>query len=281
MQVFPHYDKETATVSYVVADCATGACAIIDSVLDYDAKSARTATRSADALIDIVREQDLACEWLLETHVHADHVSAANYLKHKLGGRIGIGAEIVPVERNFAPLLGLPHYAGSKFDHLFHDGERFMIGSLPVTALHTPGHTQACMTFVMGDAAFVGDTLFMPDSGTARCDFPGGSAHALYRSIRRILALPPRTRLYTCHDYAPNGRAAAWETTVAEQREANIHIRDGVSEDDFAAMRDARDKTLAMPALLLPSIQINLRAGELPEPDKHGRRYLKLPLNAL
>jgi glyoxylase-like metal-dependent hydrolase (beta-lactamase superfamily II) len=279
------FHEPTFTVSYVVADPATRRCALIDSVLDFDPASGRTSTASADALIAHVRAHDLTVEWLLETHVHADHLSAAPYLKQLLGGRIGIGAAITTVQRVFGDLFNAePGFArdGSQFDHLFADGERFTIGSLQAEALHTPGHTPACMAYVVGDAAFVGDTLFMPDFGTARCDFPGGDARTLYRSIQRLLGLPPETRLFLCHDYLAPGRTTyAWETTVGEQRARNVHVHDGVSEDAFVTMREARDATLAMPRLILPSVQVNMRAGQLPPPEPNGLRYLKLPLNAL
>lgn len=278
------FDPATWTVTYVVHQHGRPECAIIDSVLDYDPKAGRTATASADRVIAFVRERGLEVEWILETHAHADHLSAAPYLKRELGGRIAIGEHIRAVQGVFKPLFNLePGFRldGSQFDHLFADGERFAIGGLTATALHVPGHTPADMAYRIGDAVFVGDTLFMPDVGTARCDFPGGDAHQLYRSIRKLLALPGDTRLFMCHDYPPEGREACWETTVQAQREGNIHIRDGVGEEDFVAMREARDATLAMPVLILPAVQINIRAGELPPPDDNGVRYLKIPLNAL
>ena len=284
MDVIPHFDPDTGTITYVVADPTTGKCAVIDSVLDYDPKAARTSTAAAEAVQAIIRDRGLTCQWLLETHVHADHLSAASWLKSRIGGQIGIGRQVTPVQRLFSDLFDLGETFptdGRQFDHLFNDGEEFAIGTLRARAMHTPGHTPACMTYLIGDAAFVGDTLFMPDSGTARCDFPGGDARALYRSIRRILALPPETRIFTCHDYAPGGRAPAWESTVAEQRARNIHVHDGITEDAFVATRTARDATLAMPTLILPSVQVNIRAGRMPEPDAHGRSFLKLPLNAL
>lgn len=279
------FDEATYTVSYVVADPATGAAAIIDPVLGFDPKSGRTSTAPADRLIETVRAKKLKIVWILETHAHADHLSAAPYLKEKLGGRTGIGEHIRDVQKVFKALFNAePAFAtdGSQFDHLFADGERFAIGSLEAQALHTPGHTPADMTYIVGDAAFVGDTLFMPDYGTARCDFPGGDARRLYRSIRRILDLPPRTRLFTCHDYKAPGRDRyAWESTVAQQRAQNIHVHDGVAEDDFVALRKARDATLDVPQLLLPSIQINMRAGHLPPPEDNRVRYLKIPIDAL
>jgi glyoxylase-like metal-dependent hydrolase (beta-lactamase superfamily II) len=254
-------------------------------VLDYDAAAGRTDTKAADALIAYVREHDLRVEWLLETHVHADHLSAAPYLKEKLGGRIAIGANITVVQDVFGKVFNAGtefERDGSQFDALFKDGDRIRIGGMEGYAMHTPGHTPACMTYVFGDAAFIGDTLFMPDYGTARADFPGGSARDLYRSIRKVLALPPQTRLFLCHDYKAPGRDSfQWETTVAEQRASNVHVRDGVTEDQYVAMREARDKTLGMPKLIIPSIQVNMRAGDLPDPEDNGVRYLKVPLNRI
>lgn len=288
LQVEGFFDESTSTVSYIVLDQATMQCAIVDSVLDYDPKSGRTSHASADKLIARVRALGATVQWLLETHVHADHLSAAPYLKQALGGRIGIGQHITTVQKVFGGLFnageGFAH-DGRQFDHLFADGERFAIGELQARAMHTPGHTPACMTYVVSDgtqsAGFVGDTLFMPDYGTARCDFPGGDARTLYRSINKVLSLPPETKLYMCHDYQPGGREVKFVTTVAEQREANVHVRNGISEDAFVAMRQARDATLAMPVLILPSVQVNMRAGELPPPESNGTRYLKIPLNAL
>ena len=283
-----HFDPATSTVSYIVMDPATRACAIIDSVLDYDPHAGRTRTDSADLLIARVQALGGQVQWLLETHVHADHLSAAAHLKARLGGQIAIGAQITTVQQVFAEVFHAgPDFRcdGSQFDRLLHDGETFKLGQLPVRAMHTPGHTPACMSYLIEQGqtpvAFVGDTLFMPDYGTARCDFPGGDAHALYRSIQKVLALPPQTRLYLCHDYPPGGREVRFESTVAEQRLHNIHVREGVSEDDFVQMRTARDRTLGMPALLLPSVQINMRAGEFPSPESNGQRYLKIPLNRL
>jgi len=278
------FDEATNTVSYIVADPSTKMAAVIDSVLDFDPKSGRTATASADRLIAAVRGKGLTVAWLLETHMHADHLTAAPYLKEKLGGRIAIGARIGEVQKTFGTVFNAePGFAvdGRQFDHLFADGERFRIGTLEAQALHTPGHTPACMTYVVGDAAFIGDTLFMPDYGTARADFIGGDARALYRSIRRILDLPGETRLFTGHDYAPGGRAFAWESTVAEQRAANIHVHDGVDEDAFVAMRTARDATLDFPRLILPSVQVNMRAGHMPPAEDNGVRYLKIPIDRL
>lgn len=279
------FDPHTFTYSYVVSDLATGRCAIVDSVLDYDPAAGRTSFASADRLIAYVREQGLTVEWLLETHVHADHLSAAPYLKQALGGRLAIGDRITVVQGVFGKLFNAgSEFAtdGSQFDHLFHDGDRFTIGTLEARALHTPGHTPACMTYVIGDAAFVGDTLFMPDYGTARCDFPGGDARVLYRSIRKLFELPDDTRLFMCHDYkAPGREDFRYQTSVAEERAHNVHVHEGVSEDDFVAMRSARDATLGMPTLILPSVQVNMRAGELPPAEGNGTRYLKIPLNVL
>ncbi|MCD6040833.1 MAG: fold metallo-hydrolase, partial [Burkholderiales bacterium] len=277
-KIQPFFDPATGTVTYVVHDGA--AAAIIDSLLDYEPKSARTDTRSAEGVIGFVRAQRLRVQWILETHAHADHLSAAPYLRAHLGGRIAIGERIREVQAIFREVFNLEKELPA-FDRLFADGERFAIGALAAEALHVPGHTPADMAYRIGDAVFVGDTLFMPDVGTARADFPGGDARTLYRSIRRLLALPPDTRIFVCHDYPPQGREPRWETTVAQQRAANIHVRDGVSEGEFVAMRTARDRTLEMPTLILPSIQVNIRAGELPLPEANGRSYLKIPLNAL
>jgi glyoxylase-like metal-dependent hydrolase (beta-lactamase superfamily II) len=283
--VTPFFDEATNTFSYVVADPATRICALVDSVLDFDPASGRTDKRSADKLVAFVREHGLEVEWILETHVHADHLSAAPYLEDQLGGKLGIGAEITIVQEVFGKVFNAGtafQRDGSQFDHLFRDGEAFRVGSIEATALHTPGHTPACMTYVIGDAAFVGDTLFMPDYGTARCDFPGGDARALYRSIRKIFALPDETRLFMCHDYKAPGRDAyACETTVGEEKRHNVHVHEGVTEDEFVAVREARDKTLAMPRLILPSVQVNMRAGQLPPPEDDGRRYLKIPLDTI
>lgn len=284
-QVHAFFDEATYTVSYVVVDPATRACAIVDSVLDYDPASGRTKTASADSVIAFIRQQGLKLDWILETHVHADHLSAAPYIKQQLGGRIGIGFNITVVQNVFGKVFNAgTEFArdGSQFDHLFRDGETFRIGNIQARALHTPGHTPACMTYVIGDAAFVGDTLFMPDYGTARCDFPGGDARELYRSICKIFALPAETRLFMCHDYKAPGRDDyRWETTVAAERACNIHIHDGVDEDSFVAMRRKRDAALDMPRLILPSVQVNMRAGKLPPAESNGTRYLKIPLDAL
>ena len=283
-QVKAFFDPATWTVSYVVFDAPGGHCALVDSVLDYDPKSGRTRTDSADQLIAFVREQNLTVDWILETHAHADHLSAAPYLRKHLGGKIAIGGKITQVQNVFKGIFHLePEFAtnGSQFDHLFEDGDTFAIGTLQAQALSVPGHTPACMAYQVGDAVFVGDTLFMPDVGTARCDFPGGNAHTLYQSVRKLLSLPPETRLFMCHDYPPEGREAQWECTVAVQRARNIHVHDGVSEAAFVAMRTKRDAGLAMPVLILPSVQVNIRAGELPPPEANGVSYLKIPLNAL
>lgn len=279
------FDPATFTYSYVVSDPTTKHCAIIDSVLDYDPASGRTSFASADRLIAHVHEHKLTVDWLLETHVHADHLSAAPYLKRELGGKLGIGANITVVQNTFGKLFNAGcEFAtdGSQFDHLFADGDTFTIGSIKAHALHTPGYTPACMTYVIGDAGFVGDTLFMPDYGTARCDFPGGSAHTLYQSIRKLFSLPGETRLFMCHDYKAPGRDDyRFETTVAEERAHNVHVHEGISEEDFVAMRSKRDATLGMPTLILPSVQVNMRAGQLPPAEENGTRYLKIPLDVL
>ncbi len=278
------FDTATWTVSYVVYAEGSRTCAIIDPVLDYDAKSGRTRTASADKLVAFVQEKNLSVEWILETHAHADHLSAAQYLRQKLGGKIAIGAAITKVQEVFKGIFHLePGFQadGHQFDHLLMDGEVFNIGALAATAMSVPGHTPACMAYRIGDAVFVGDTLFMPDVGTARCDFPGGDAHTLYRSVRKLLSLPPETRLFMCHDYPPPGREPVWETTVAQQRASNIHVHDGVSEEEFVTMRKARDATLDMPVLILPSVQVNIRAGEMPPREANGVAYLKIPINAI
>ena len=283
VQVRSFFDEATFTVTHVLSDPATGKAAIIDSVLDFDPASGRTSTTSADAVIAYVREQGLGVEWLLETHAHADHLSAAPYLQEQLGGRLAIGRHILSVQEVFGKIFNEgTRFArdGSQFDHLFDEGDRFSVGSIPAIALHVPGHTPADMAYVIGDAVFIGDTLFMPDYGSARADFPGGDAHVLYRSVRRLLSLPEASRLFLCHDYKAPGRDTyAWETTVAEQRCGNVHLHDGISEDDFVAMRKARDASLDMPRLILPSIQVNMRGGHFPEPEENGVSYLKLPLN--
>jgi glyoxylase-like metal-dependent hydrolase (beta-lactamase superfamily II) len=280
----PFFDSDTGTVSYVVSCNATRAAAIIDPVLDFEFRSGRTQTASADRIIEHVRAAGLTVQWILETHAHADHLSSARYIQGVLGGRIAIGENIRHVQAVFKKLYNLERTFlpdGSQFDHLFKDGEVFSLGSVPVTALLVLGHTPADMAYVLDGAVFVGDTLFMPDVGSARADFPGGDAATLYRSMRRILELPPETRLFVCHDYPPPERGPQFETTVAEQRATNIHVRDGISEAQFVAMRTARDATLEVPTLILPSIQVNVRAGQLPPPDDNGVSYLRIPLNAL
>lgn len=278
------FDPATWTVSYVVFDRPGGEAAIIDPVLDYDPKSGRTRTASADLLVSFISGQRLTLRWILETHAHADHLSAAHYLRGKLGGQVAIGAGITQVQSVFKGIFNLEagfRTDGSQFDHLLAPGETFAIGALTGEAISVPGHTPACMAYRVGDAVFVGDTLFMPDVGTARCDFPGGDAHALYHSVRKLLSLPPTTRLFMCHDYPPAGREPVWQSSVADQRAANIHIHDGISEDDFVAMRTRRDATLAMPVLILPAVQVNIRAGEMPPKEANGVAYLKIPVDAL
>jgi glyoxylase-like metal-dependent hydrolase (beta-lactamase superfamily II) len=279
------FDAATNTVSYVVHDPQTRHATILDSVLDYDPASGRTTTKSVDTLCAYVERHQLTVEWLLETHVHADHLSGAQLLKSRLGGRVAIGEHIVAVQRTFGPIFNAgadftPD--GSDFDRLWRDGDPFQLGRIAATVLHVPGHTPACVAYVIGDAVFVGDTVFLPDYGTARTDFPGGSARELYRSMRRLFALPPRTRVFVCHDYLPASRREyAWETTVDAERTGNVHVREGVSEADFVALRESRDSKLSMPRLILPSIQVNMRAGRLPAAESNGIAYLKLPLNAV
>ena len=284
-EVTAFFHEETFTASYVVADPGTRRAAIVDSVLDFDQAAGRTSTQAADAIIAFVRAGGLTVDWLLETHAHADHLSAAPYLQEKLGGQLAIGAAITIVQEEFGKVFNEGaefRRDGSQFDRLLADGDSFAIGDLPAIALHVPGHTPADMAYVIGDAAFVGDTLFMPDYGTARCDFPGGDARQLYRSIRRLMRLPDETRLFLCHDYKAPGRSDyAWETTVGDQRRGNIHIREGVGEEEFVELRGKRDSELCTPKLLFPSVQVNMRAGHLPEPEADGTRYLKLPLNKL
>ncbi|MCA3585417.1 MAG: MBL fold metallo-hydrolase [Methylocystis sp.] len=283
-EVTAFFDAPTNTISYVVKDPASNACAVVDSVMDIDYAAGRITYDSADAIITHIRDCGLKLDWLIETHVHADHLSAAPYIQGKLGGKIGIGEQITVVQEVFGKVFNEGtefRRDGSQFDRLFKDSDSYSIGGLRAFALHTPGHTPACMTHVIGDAAFVGDTLFMPDGGSARADFPGGDARTLFRSMRRILELPPQTRLFMCHDYGPNGREIRWESTVAEERAHNIHVKDGMTEDAFVAMREARDKTLGMPRLILPSLQVNMRAGALPPAEPNGRVFLKLPVNAL
>jgi len=279
------FDESTFTASYVAHDPVTGKAAIVDSVMDFDQPSGRTSTRSADRIVAYVQGQGLSVDWILETHAHADHLSAAPYLQEQLGGRIAIGREILTVQNVFGKIFNEgTRFArdGSQFDRLFEDGDAFSVGGIDATVLHVPGHTPADLAYVIGDAAFVGDTMFMPDYGTARTDFPGGDARRLYRSIRRLMALPDETRVFLCHDYkAPNRDDYVWETTIGAERTANVHVHVGVSEDHFVAMRTQRDATLGMPRLILPSIQVNMRGGRLPEPEANGTRYLKLPLNIL
>lgn len=278
------FDPATWTVTYVVHHGPGTACAIIDPVLDYDPKAGRTSHTSAEKVIDYVQSNHLKVAWILETHAHADHLSAAPYLKARLGGRLAIGSHITDVQKVFKGIFNLePGFKldGSQFDHLFKDGETFAVGELEGEVLYVPGHTPACVAYRIGDAVFVGDTLFMPDVGTARCDFPGGDAKTLYASTRKLLSLPPQTRLFMCHDYPPNHRAVRFETTVAEQRAHNIHVHDGVSEAAFVAMRTQRDATLEMPVLILPSVQINIRAGQLPPAEDNGTTYLKIPVNTV
>ena len=292
MHIESFFDPATFTFSHVLADLSTRQCALIDSVLDYDPKSGRTSTTSADRLVDRVKALDLQVQWILETHVHADHLSAAPYFKKRLGGQLAIGAHITTVQNVFGKLFNAgAEFArdGSQFDRLLEDGEIFQIGTLQARAMHTPGHTPACMTYVVSDTgevsekqvAFVGDTLFMPDYGTARCDFPGGNASVLFQSIQKVLSLPDNTELYLCHDYPPETREPHCITTVAEQKNANVHVHRGVNEAEFVAMREKRDASLAMPVLILPSVQVNMRAGQMPPPEDNGQRYLKIPIDAL
>ena len=279
------FDEATNTSTYVVIEPEGRACAVIDSVLDFDYASGRTDTRSADAVIDFIKTKGLKLEWVLETHVHADHLSAAPYIQERLGGKIGIGDRITVVQDTFGKIFNEGtrfQRDGSQFDRLFHDGDSLMIGQMRADVMHTPGHTPACLTYVIGDAAFVGDTLFMPDFGTARCDFPGGSAENLWQSIQRILALPDATRIFVGHDYKAEGRDNfAWETTVGDQKRLNKHVGEGKSKDDFIRMRTERDAALAMPRLIIPSLQVNMRAGQMPEPEDNGKSYLKVPINGL
>ena len=288
MHIEAFFDPATSSNTYLVFDADRTRCVVVDSVLDYNPQAGRIGTDNADRLIDRVAETGARVEWILETHVHADHLSAAAYIKEKLGGRTAIGRQVTVVQGVFGTLFNAgPGFAtdGSQFDHLLADGETITVGSLSITAMHTPGHTPACVSYLFADgdeqAVFVGDTLFMPDTGTARCDFPGGDAHVLYRSLRRLLALPPQTRLYLCHDYPPGERPNAFVSTVAEQRRSNIHVHDGVGEEEFVDLRRRRDATLAVPALLLPAVQVNMRCGRPPEPEENGTRYLKIPLNAI
>jgi glyoxylase-like metal-dependent hydrolase (beta-lactamase superfamily II) len=282
-EVTGFFDAATNTISYVVKDPGSNACAIVDSVMDIDYAAGRITYDHADELIAHVRSRGLSLEWLIETHVHADHLSAAPYIQRQLGGKIGIGRNITVVQDTFGKVFNEGtefQRDGSQFDRLFDDGDTYAVGTMVCLALHTPGHTPACMTHVMGDAAFVGDTLFMPDGGSARADFPGGDAGQLYDSIQRVLSLPDEMRLFMCHDYGPNGREIRWETTVGEERAHNIHVA-GKTRDEFVALRTARDATLAMPKLIIPSLQVNMRGGDLPPPEKDGKRYLKVPINGI
>ena len=283
-EVTPFFDEDTNTFSYVVKDPASQACAVVDSVMEIDYAAGRTSLAGADKIIEFIKEHDLKLEWLIETHVHADHLSAAPYIQEKLGGKIGIGANITVVQETFGKIFNAgTEFArdGSQFDALFNDGDEYRVGELACHAMHTPGHTPACMTHVMGDAAFVGDTLFMPDGGTARADFPGGDARVLYQSIQRVLSLPDEVRLFMCHDYQPGGRELEYLTTVKAEKESNIHVHNGIDENAFVEMRETRDATLDMPRLILPSLQVNMRAGHLPDAEDNGTVYLKLPLNLL
>lgn len=282
--IFPFFDTATNTISYVVKDPHSASCAVIDSVMDIDYASGHISFDSADMIIALILEKNLKLEWLIETHVHADHLSAAPYIQQALGGQLGIGEMITSIQETFGKVFNEGtefQRDGSQFDRLFTEGDNYSIGEMTVHVLHTPGHTPACMTHVAGDAAFVGDTLFMPDSGSARADFPGGSARELYNSIQRVLALPDEMRLFMCHDYAPNGREIRWETTVTDERIHNIHVGAGKTEEDFVAMRTARDKTLSMPKLIIPALQVNMRGGNLPEADLGGNTFLKVPINKL
>lgn len=281
-EVTPFFDKQTSTFSYVVKDPDSKSCIIVDSVMNLDYPSGTISFEGADAIIDHVKQHSLSVEWIIETHVHADHLSAAPYIQERLGGKIGIGEKVLLVQKFFGKIFNAGtefQRDGSQFDRLFRDGDSYTIGSLSGHAMHTPGHTPACMVHVIGDAAFVGDTLFMPDGGTARADFPGGDARTLFQSVKRVMELPDETRLFMCHDYCPNGRDVEYETTVGAEKLHNIHVRDGISEDEFVKMREARDVTLGMPDLILPSLQVNVRAGHLPPAD-NGRVYFKIPVNA-
>ncbi len=283
-EITPFFDDDTSTFSYVVRDPDSRSCAIIDSVMEIDTAAGHLSMEGAERMIAFIRAQHLQLEWIIETHVHADHLSAAPYIQQQLGGKIGIGANIATVQDTFGKIFNEgSEFArdGSQFDRLFNDGDRYQIGSLHCLALHTPGHTPACMSHIIGDAAFVGDTLFMPDGGTARADFPGGDARQLFRSIQRLLSLPDELRLFMCHDYQPDGRELRYHTTVAEQKRNNIHVRAGISEEEFVAMREARDATLGMPRLILPSLQVNMRAGHLPRAESNGTVYLKMPIDVL
>ncbi len=281
-EVKKFFDQDTNTFSYVVKDPTSNFCAIIDSVLNFDAPSGSTSFAAADEIIEYVNSNSLKVEWIIETHVHADHLSAAPYLKSKLGGKIAIGENVTIVQNVFGKVFNAGtdfELDGSQFDYLFKDNEIYKIGNIDAIAISTPGHTPACMTHIIGNSAFVGDTIFMPDQGTARADFPGGDAKILFKSIKKLLSLPDEMQLYMCHDYAPNGREIKYQSTIAEERAKNIHVNDKISEDEFVAMRSKRDKTLGMPRLILPSVQVNMRAGNFPKPDDNGTIYLKLPVN--
>ena len=283
-QVIAFFDAGSNTISYIVRDPASNACAVIDAVMEIDYAAGRLSFDGADAIIKRIEAEGWTLEWLIETHIHADHLSGAPYIQERLGGRIGIGDQVTVVQDTFGKIFNEGtgfERDGSQFDRLFSEGDSYEIGTMAAHVMHTPGHTPACMTHVIGNAAFVGDTLFMPDGGSARADFPGGDARTLYRSVRRVLELPPQTRLFMCHDYGPNGREIRWETSVAEERANNIHVRDGIDEDTFVDMREARDKTLAMPKLIIPSLQVNMRAGKLPPKDAQGDVFLKVPINKL
>lgn len=283
-EVTGFFDAQTNTISYVVKDPNSDACAVIDSVMDIDYAAGRITFDGADRIIAFIRDKGLRLEWIIETHAHADHLSAAPYIQQEMGGKMGIGENITVVQDTFGKIFNEGtefQRDGSQFDRLFRDGDSYTIGTMTGHTMHTPGHTPACTTHVIGDAAFVGDTLFMPDGGSARADFPGGDARTLFRSIKRVLELPRETRLFMCHDYGPNGRNIAWETSVGDERDHNIHVRDGVGEDEFVRTREARDKTLSMPKLIIPSLQVNIRGGRLPEPDRSGSTFLKVPVNGL
>ena len=284
-RVTPFFDQATNTITFVVAEPEGSACAVVDSVLDFDYASGHTDTRSADAVIEFIKAHDLRVEWILETHVHADHLSAAPYIQEQLGGKIGIGERITVVQDTFGKIFNEGtrfQRDGSQFDKLFEEGDSIMVGQMRLDVLHTPGHTPACMTYVVGDAAFVGDTLFMPDFGTARCDFPGGSADTMYESVQKILTLPDETRIFVAHDYKAPGRDEyAWESTVGEQKAKNVHVGGGRSKDEFVEMRQTRDAKLSMPKLIIPSLQVNMRAGQMPEAEDNGVSYLKVPVNGL
>ncbi|MBL6768245.1 MAG: MBL fold metallo-hydrolase [Alphaproteobacteria bacterium] len=284
MEIKGFFDSQTNTISYVVTDGQTAQCAVIDSVLDFDYASGKIEYKNADSIISYITENKLTLQWLVETHVHADHLSAAPYIQKQLGGKIAISKEIIKVQDIFGKIFNAGtefERDGSQFDLLLGDNDSYQIGTVQATAIHTPGHTPACMAHIVGDAVFVGDTLFMPDGGTARADFPGGDAHTLYKSIQKILSLPDETRLFVCHDYMPNGRAVSWQTTIAEQKLKNIHIGGDITEAEFVKLREERDKTLSSPTLIMPSIQVNMRAGNMPPPEDNGSTYLKLPISGL